>query len=141
MKIAKRHTFMLVMAILSLIAGVLNYLIYQPDIILIHYFKLPFLANLRSQSKPLQYFLRGYFSDITWCTALCLITIVLSELKFLSFGGKIFIFTLPILTETAQYFGVIHGTFDWLDILTYVFIIFVFVLFFPTLKKMPDEKT
>src|ERR1035437_1204501 len=124
MKITKRHTVLLVMAILSLIAGVLNYLIYQPDIILLHSVKLPFLANFRSHSRPLQYFLRGYFSDITWCTALCLITIILSELKYLSFGGKIFIFTLPFLTETAQYFGVIHGTFDWFDILTYVFIIF-----------------
>lgn len=141
MKITKRHTFLLLIAILSLVAGVLNYLIYQPDLILLHTFKLPFLGNFRSYSKPLQFFFRGYFSDITWCIALCLITIVLSELKYLSFGGKIFIFTLPFLTETAQYFGVIHGTFDWLDILTYVTIIFVFVLFFPTLKKMPDEKT
>jgi hypothetical protein len=75
-----------------------------------------------------------------WCIALCLITIILSELNYLQFKGRIVIFILPFLIEAAQYFGVIQGTFDWYDILTYFLIFLVFVLFNLNLLKNPNEK-
>ena len=84
----------------------------------------------------LKHFFTGYFSDTMWCIALCLVTVVLSELKYLNTAGKVLTLQLPFTLEAAQYFGIIQGTFDWLDILTYAIIVTAFSLLFKIFKKV-----
>jgi len=128
-KISFRHIILSLLAILCLLTGVFNYLLFQPNIILFHVLRIENgTLKLANSNSIINHFLIGYFSDALWCTALCLITLVLSELKYLNTLGKVLILQLPFTLEAAQYFGIIPGTFDWLDILTYTIIVTAFSL-------------
>lgn len=140
MGLPKRHIVYLLLAFFCLIFGFLNYLFFQPNILLFSYFNIESSSHYQFKKNYISHFLRGYFSDVMWCIALCLITIVLSERNYLQLKGRLVIFILPFLLETAQYFGVIQGTFDWFDILTYFLIFLVFVLFNLNLLKNQNEK-
>lgn len=140
MKLSRQHIFLLLAAFINLAAGSLNYLFFHPDIILFHVIHLPAIHLFSIENIFIQHFLTGYFSDITWCIALCLVTIVLADLNYLKRGGIMLILTVPFLSEAAQYFGFILGTFDWYDVLTYLAIVFLFVLFSSTLKQKLYEK-
>ena len=70
-----------------------------------------------------------------WCIALCLVVLVLSDLKYLNTIGKLITLLLPFLSEAAQYFGFIRGIFDWYDILTYGIIVMAFSLLSSLFKK------
>ena len=128
MRIGKRHLFLLLLAILCLLLGVLNYFLLQPDIVLFRFLSINNNHLLQIHPHWLYIFLSGYFSDTMWCTALCLVVLVLSDLKYLNTIGKLITLLLPFLSEAAQYFGFIRGTFDWYDILTYGIIVMAFSL-------------
>ncbi|WP_298302516.1 hypothetical protein [Hydrotalea sp.] len=130
-----RHRALIACIIICLLAGLLNYFLLQPNIFLFQVLHLSIHPVFVIHSNFLRHFLMGYFADGLWCTALCLLTWLLKELNYLSTAGIIFILVLPFLTEILQYFGIIGGTFDWLDILTYLLIILAFLLFSPLFKK------
>lgn len=136
-KLSVRHQWLVMAAFIFLLLGFMNYVFFHPDIILLRLGKAEPFKKYLVHNTLARHIITGYFSDVAWCVALCGITVVLSELNYLQLSGKIIILTLPFITETAQYFGIIRGTFDWYDTLTYAVIIFFFVLFFPTLKKGP----
>ena len=134
MKLSYRYQCLFTIALISLLAGTVNYLLFRPDIML---FKITGITAtaLSIKNNFMLYFLNGYFSDMAWCIALCCIAFAFAELNYISSRGKMFLLLLPFITEALQYNQVINGIFDWFDILIYALIIAVFVLFFPTSKK------
>lgn len=134
MKLGYPYHVIFAIAIVSLMAGTFNYLLLRPDIIL---FKITGITATAVTVKNnfILHFFNGYFSDMTWCIALCCIVFAFAELNYIGYSGKIFLLLLPFITEALQYFSIIKGVFDWVDILTYTLIITFFVLFFPTIKK------
>ncbi len=139
MKLSFKYYVIFSVAGISLLAGYFNYWLFQPDIILFNYFEAPSNVYTLKNNILLRFF-TGYFSDIAWCFSLCCIVFTLAELKYISYFGKILLLLLPFISEALQYNGIINGTFDWFDILTYAIIITVFVLFFPYLKTYDYEK-
>ena len=135
MRIYKRHLFLLLLGMLFLLMGVLNYYLLQPDIVLFHFLSISNNHLINIHPHWLYVFFAGYFSDAMWCTALCLVVLVLSDLKYLNTIGKLITLLLPFLSEAAQYFGFIRGTFDWFDILTYGIIVMAFSLLSSLFKK------
>ena len=138
MKLSFKYHLIFSVAGISLLAGYLNYLLFQPDIILFKIMGVHVNAYDIKNNFILHFF-TGYFSDIVWCFALCCIVFALAELKYISYSGKILLLLLPFITEALQYNGVIKGTFDWFDIISYAFIITVFVLFFSSLKLFYEK--
>jgi hypothetical protein len=119
-----------------LIVGLINYILFQPGILLFQLFSV-------QRSQPLSPpFISGYFSDIVWCVAICLTVVVLEELKKLNQVSKISLLSLPFMTESAQRLRIINGTFDWYDIMSYALVILIFSLIFPPLNfiKMGKRK-
>ena len=140
MKSSFRYHLLFSFALVSLLAGVLNYLFFQPHIILFN------ITGARApvyfiKNNFIRHFFTGYFSDCTWCFSLCSIAFALAGLNYISASGNILLLLLPFITEGLQYTGFINGTFDWYDMLTYAIIIVIFILFFSTLKNYVYEKT
>ncbi len=132
MRLSLRHKKISALALLNLLLGLINYLLFQPHIFLFRFTGILTAQLCFIQNTRLRHFITGYFSDIAWCCALYLVTAVLSELKQLHFYDKLLILLLPFIIEALQYFHVIPGTFDWYDLLTYGLILIVFVIFFFT---------
>ena len=137
---SRRHKILLSLGLLSLLAGIINYILFRPGIILLKLLDLN-LTPLYIKNILLKKFMIGSFSDIAWCLSLCCITRLLFELNNISFMGMILLFTLPFITELLQYFQLIHGTFDWFDLLTYAIIIIISIIFFINIKTSENEKT
>ncbi len=135
MRLSLRHLKMLFTALSGLLLGLINYYLFQPHILI--FSNTPFLSHrvLFFSDRLLGHFLTGYFSDIAWCCSLCLITVIFSERKSLQTSEKIIILLLPFIIESAQYFHIIRGTFDWFDIIIYGVIIIAFSRFFPALNR------
>ncbi|WP_026768770.1 hypothetical protein [Asinibacterium sp. OR53] len=130
-RLSVRHKTLLLLAIGLLLAGLINYYLFQPQILFFEPFH-PVRRSLNDHSF-LQLFLIGYFSDAAWCSALMLVTVVLSEHRLLYFRNKLLILLLPFAIEAAQGFGLLKGTFDWYDLLTYGSVECASIILFPSL--------
>jgi len=135
MTLSNRHKKMLIAALASLLLGLGNYLTFQPHILLFN--SISFLPHtpIFINNTAVRHFLTGYFSDITWCCALYLVTAVFSELKKLQRPGKTLILVLPFMVEISQQIPVIQGSFDWYDLLVYGVILLISLKFFPSLNS------
>jgi hypothetical protein len=121
-----------------LAAGVVNYYLFRPGILLFRLIPAN-PAGVHLSSKTLQLFFSGYFSDMTWCIALCLTTGVLEDFKLLHMPTRNLILVLPFVLEAGQYYKIIPGTFDWIDIALYATIVLIFSLL--PVKKSSHEKS
>ena len=133
MKQTNRFHLLFLLAIVLLLAGVINYWLCRPDILLFRWLGAIGVKRTITGKGGLTVFFRGYFSDITWCAALCLVTIAMDSRHHLSPAVKIVILLLPFATEIGQYFSVIPGSFDWWDIFCYIAIITCFHIIFPSI--------
>jgi hypothetical protein len=133
-----RHRNLLVLAVILLFIGAVNYWLFQPYIALFPKGTQPVIVLVRDSFTAR--FLAGYFPDILWCCALVLATVVLSERKHLHLRGRLLILLLPFATEIAQSAGIINGVFDWFDIAVYGAVEAVSVILFPTLLSARYEK-
>ncbi len=138
--ISRRHIQILSLAFFSLLLGFINYVLFQPRIALFDFIPIAASKPYFIQNNLLRIFLTGHFSDIAWCCALYLVTVVLTELKYLHLSGKILILLLPFIVEIAQYFGLVGGYFDWYDLLSYLIILLLFFKLYPSLKFKKNEK-
>jgi hypothetical protein len=136
MKTLLRYRLVTCSAFLLLVLGFVNYLLFQPGIHLFHFFKI----NTEPQWDSAPVFLTGYFSDIAWCAALYITVALLAERGSVGRAGKILFLLLPFMTEAAQYFHLINGTFDWYDLLWYGLILLVISRIFPSLKFYEMKK-
>lgn len=131
---------MLSCAAASMFLGFLNYFLFQSNTAFLSFFHWGSKNIFTIHNNSIRVFLTGYFSDIAWCIALYLIAVVLSEKGLLHLFNKILILLLPFIIEASQYFGWINGTFDWYDLLVYAIILLLFIIFFPTLNPIKNEK-
>ncbi len=134
-----RHKIFLLLALLCLLAGLINYILFQPNIFLLLIYKHKITA-ISISNLAIKHILSGYFSDAMWCIALCFVVLTLSELNYLRTSEKIGILLLPFITETSQFFGFIRGTFDWYDIFLYLIIILAFTMFSSIFNTHTYEK-
>lgn len=122
---------MLIAAIVFLSLGLINYAVFRPSIILFKWFQIDRAGILNLKYRGISLFFSGYFSDIAWCAALCLVILALDARGYLKTIDKILILLLPFASEAAQYFSLIPGTFDWFDMLSYGVVITIFNILFP----------
>ena len=109
------NTGLLVFIAVVLLAGTLNYYLFRPGMILFRWIS-PGHTPLELSSTFLQLFFTGYFSDIAWCLAICATLLLFFRKGYLDSTGNLLILTTPFLIESAQYFKLAPGTFDWYDI-------------------------
>ena len=134
-----RHKKLLAFSLLSLSLGVLNYFLFQPRIVLFNLFLIGNRKPIFIHNTLARHFFTGYFSDIAWCCALYWIAVILAELSVLNLPKKVIILLLPFAVETAQYFHLIQGTFDWYDMLTYLVVLTLFLIIYPSLRPVKYE--
>ena len=139
MKLSFRYQLIFSFALLSLLAGIFNYLLFRPDIFLFKIIGEP-ATHYEIKNDFIRHFFFGYFSDIAWCISFCFIVFSMEKLNYIKSSGKKLLMLLPFIAEGLQYTGVINGTFDWNDILSYAIIITLFGMFFPTFKTDIHEK-
>lgn len=132
MNLKPKLTYLLFGVFTALIAGVINYYFFRPDIILFDWLSIKNNSPKVFNNLFVYYFFRGYFSDIAWCISLCLTIIILKRKYTLFKFDKFLLLSIPYLTEIAQYFSLIQGSFDWIDLLLYtVIILLVNIVFSP----------
>jgi hypothetical protein len=133
MKSSNQSAYLLIAAVIALLLGLTNYLLFNPHIVLFHWLGMHPVKSILIQNPVLSLFFRGYFSDIAWCIALCLVVSYLSKHKYLSDAGKLLILSIPFLSEIGQYLSIIPGTFDWFDMLTYLVVITIYSCISPVI--------
>lgn len=118
---------------LLLVLGALIYLVFRQDVLflqwmdaeVLEYIKVPVTHN---EGNPFSYLLLFSLADALWYAALLTIQLALCD------GGAVgrWLFGLsiafPFLFESMQWLGAIPGTFDWLDIVTYLLTLITFLL-------------
>jgi hypothetical protein len=119
-------SYLLVLALVALLLGAANYFLVTPQIVLFHWLGIYHTQSFLADHSLLTLFFKRHFSDAAWCTALCLVISYLSIHKYLTTPDKFLLLSLPFASEAGQYFSIVPGTFDWLDILTYLIVIIIY---------------
>ena len=122
MSCAKR----IILAIVSLVLGCLIYLLFRQDILAIYWFGNPKLIeplriNIGYDGGLLTYCLLYCLSDALWYFALLVLQFLFYDKNIVLSKVLLYItIALPFILEALQYFHIICGTFDILDILFYL---------------------
>lgn len=116
-------SYLPVSAMVALLLGAVNYFLFSPQIVLFYWLGISHTQSILADHSPMAIFLKEYFSDAAWCTALCLVVSYLSIHKHLTTRDRFLLLSLPFVSEAGQYFSIIPGTFDWFDMLTYLIVI------------------
>ena len=105
--------------IFLLIIGLSIYWMLSPDIYLFR------ILGIKNQSAVrttvLMILLRNFLPDLLWAIAINLTAILMASKKFPVFYIYSLII-LPFLSEIFQYIGLMPGTFDWYDLVIYLFV-------------------
>ena len=125
----QRAIYLLLAAILLLLIGIGIYFFFRTPIIAFSIFHIEPLESIAdNKNNPYIYFLLFCLPDALWYMSLLLVQILFlketGRLNRLLVGIAI---SLPFLLETCQYIGLISGTFDWFDIVTYFFTLILFL--------------
>lgn len=121
----------IVLAIVSLVMGCLIYILFRQDILAIHWIGNPkwiepFRINIGYDGNLLTYILLYCLSDALWFFSLLI-------LQFQFFDESIILcnvllystIALPFILEALQYFKIIGGTFDILDVVSYLIVLLI----------------
>lgn len=130
MNLKPKLIFLLIGSCIALLAGVINYYFFRPDIIFFNWLNIEQTTPIIINNNFALYLLKGYFSDIAWCVSLCLMVVILDRKYGLSKFDKAVLLFVPFISEFAQYFSLIQGTFDWFDMLFYTVIILLLNILF-----------
>lgn len=121
MSCAKR----MILAIVSLVIGCLIYLLFRQDILAMYWFGNPkwiesLRINIEYDGNLLTYCLLYCLSDALWYFSLLLLQFLFYD-KNIILCRVLLILTIamPFILEALQYFHIICGTFDILDVLFY----------------------
>ncbi|MBP3696375.1 MAG: hypothetical protein J6J45_02435 [Clostridia bacterium] len=119
----KKRVILTLLAIFSLITGLLIYLFLRKDTYLHGYFSAE-LCNyvyVNVKSNILTDFIRYYLPDFLWAfafgAALTAVSYSHNRIVIILFSAVSFL--IGVLFEFVQYFGIVNGTFDYFDILMY----------------------
>lgn len=125
----KKVLYILLMALSLLFIGTGIYYFFRIPMIVFTKFHIAsgeyIVANTESS---LIYFLVFCLPDALWYMSLLLIqTFFLNETGWLNRLLVSIAISLPFILEIGQYLGLISGTFDWFDIITYCFTLTLFL--------------
>ena len=120
-------------AIILMAVGSLIYLVCRQDVIFISWIDHNLLNSIYLPISGHKHNILFYIFLYCLPDALWFASLLMLQIPFVRFGTQnklIFLFSvlLPFLLETMQCLGLIIGTFDWLDIITYFITIIIFVL-------------
>lgn len=124
---AKRTT----VAIVSLIAGCLVYLFFRQDILAVHWIGNPkwiepFRINIGYDGNILTYCLLYCLSDALWFFSLLILQFQFYDRSVVLCKILLYLtIALPFVLEILQYFKIITGTFDILDIMFYLTVLLI----------------
>lgn len=93
-----------------------------------------------NKDNPIIYFLIYCLPDALWYLSLLLVQSLFFEEK--GWLNRILVGTaisLPFLLEIGQYFGLMSGTFDWCDIITYCLTLIIFLCLRKTSLLQPSK--
>lgn len=126
---SKRTIHILFVSMLLIVIGAGIYLFFRTSIIA---FSLCHIAPneyyIGNTNNPFIYFLLFCLPDALWYMSLLLVqTLFLFERGWLNRILVGVAISLPFLWETGQYFGLISGTFDWFDVITYCITLILFL--------------
>lgn len=116
-----------------LLAGALIYATCRQEVLFLMPFNVEWLAKIKievdyANCGPITSWVIFCLPDALWYMALLVFQSALYDGKF---AGR-FIFglsvMLPFILEVIQLCGIIPGTFDWFDILTYLLTLIIFLL-------------
>ena len=139
MHLSIRHTLFLTAAFGLLLTGFTQYILLQPTSWMAHFFQFLY-TPIHFHNSPFNQFIRFHLSDITWCLALCICVVVLTEKMKISLTERYTLLSLPFITELLQKFHIINGTFDWYDLLCYAIVVSLFIPIFPHITQSNYEK-
>ncbi len=121
----------IVCCICALFAGAALYILLRPDTyIATALARFDFLVQLQDKLKYIDCdFLRFYFPDFLWAFSLsCSLQAIFAPMKTGTFLCCIAALLCGTVWELFQYFGVIKGTGDWVDVLMYALAAFASVI-------------
>ncbi len=134
------NVWLITAAIVCLLLGAMIYLLFRENIIFINLLKLNHVCHRHSlDESAFAYWFIYCFPDALWYISLILFQVVLSrycESRCHVVWG--ITLALPFLLEFLQYLGIMQGTFDWWDVMTYLVIIILLLclkIFFLFLSK------
>lgn len=116
----------IVLAIVSLIMGCLIYLLFRQDIVAIHWIGnpkwiKPFRINIGYDGNLLTYILLYCLPDALWFFSLLILQFQFFDKNIVLCNILLYLtITLPFVLELLQYFKIIGGTFDILDVAAYL---------------------
>lgn len=120
-----------IVAIVSLIAGSLVYLFFRQDILAVHWIGNPkwiepFRINIGYDENILTYCLLYCLSDALWFFSLLILQFQFYDRSVVLCKILLYLtIALPFVLEILQYFKIITGTFDILDIMFYLTVLLI----------------
>lgn len=116
------------LSFILLIVGCLLYLLYRNDILCFHIFgiKVHFIEidKVTINDNAIYYFIAYCLGDGLWYLSLLLIQIEIGQKNIQLSRFLLYIsILLPFIWELLQLVDIVRGTFDIMDILTYLFVI------------------
>lgn len=122
-----------VISSLLLLAGALIYATCRQEVLFLMPFSPELLAKIKieidyANCTPITSWIVFCLPDALWYMALLIFQLGLCDGEFsdkLLFGLSV---VLPFILETMQWFGIMSGTFDWLDVLTYLLTLKLFIV-------------
>ncbi|MBO5427553.1 MAG: hypothetical protein J5996_03895 [Prevotella sp.] len=130
-EITTRRPLLVVLGIFLLVLGTVPYILWHQDVVFLNSIR-DWLPCLPAHSHSwLNDFLIYNFPDGAWLLSLLLIQRYIGTLKIFELCA----IALAIILELGQYLGWISGTFDLLDLLTYIIIFILFKLCTTKLKS------
>lgn len=125
--------YKIITAFALLLVGAIIYLLFRQDAIFVSWIDANILQRLRIEMPDyyngiFTYVLLYCLPDALWYAALLVL-----QKPFVRYGllNKVLFYIcviLPFAMEMMQYFGLIPGTFDWFDILTYFTTLIILLL-------------
>lgn len=124
----QRKIYIFLLALVLLVVGCGIYFFYRTPIIAFNLFHVSNEYMSCNTQNLFIYFVVYCLPDALWYMSLLLVQLLfLKETGWLNRLLIAIAFSLPFLLETGQYIGLISGTFDWFDIISYCLTLILFL--------------
>ncbi len=118
----------LLISIVLLIVGIIIYLVFD--------------INMMGKSNFVFTIIRNYLPDICWTFSLYFLGIIFMAniSKKPLFMNAIYVLTVALLFEFSQYYHIVKGTFDIVDVLIYIISTFISCLVEKNIRRKENEE-
>ncbi len=121
-------------AVLLVISGLMSYWGFRPEI---YIFDVLGFGNPNpiTIDNPFLLWVKNHYADLAWCLAVYLMADYLATLSYPRVYSLI-LWSLPVVSEGLQAMGILYGTFDWIDIFIYIFLLILYSIKTFSMKKL-----